>query len=120
MSNAIITDMLTAPKVAERLGIKVRTVYALAQRGDLPSYRIATAVRFAAQDVETYLQSCRSATTNATVVTVGSSRARSTASGSDLASCFLRAGGKPKLTPTTAQNAPDSTRLQLVSPPTRR
>lgn len=51
--------MLNAKQVAERLGISARKVYELAASGHLPSYRFGGAVRFAPDDVDHYIASCR-------------------------------------------------------------
>lgn len=46
--------MLTAAAVADMLGLKPRTVYDLARRGELASYRFGAALRFDHADVEAY------------------------------------------------------------------
>jgi len=51
--------MLSAGHVAGLLGISRRHVYALAHRGDLPSYRFGDAIRFDPSDVEAYKSACR-------------------------------------------------------------
>jgi excisionase family DNA binding protein len=51
--------MLTAADAAALLGLKPRTVYALASSDALASHRFGSAVRFDPADIEAYKQSCR-------------------------------------------------------------
>lgn len=51
--------LLTVKAVAERLNVSARMVYALAGR-KLPCYRIGSALRFRLEDIDAYLESCRS------------------------------------------------------------
>jgi excisionase family DNA binding protein len=61
MSNGIINRLrlinrpLSAPDLAEMLGVHKVTIYKLARRGDIPSYRIASAVRFDPASVAAWL-----------------------------------------------------------------
>ena len=52
--------LLTAQAVAELLGTRSNTVYELASRGELPSYRIpGVGRRFDADEVAAWLEGCR-------------------------------------------------------------
>jgi hypothetical protein len=82
----------------------------------IPRYRFGRAVRWAQSDVEVYKASCLSAGTPGTRGGVSSSTVTMKAAGTGLASYFLRAGVKPKLTPTTGKKAGDC-RLSLVALP---
>lgn len=53
------TNLLTARQVAAQLAISRRMVYDLAARGDLPSLRIGSTVRFDQADVDTFRNACR-------------------------------------------------------------
>jgi excisionase family DNA binding protein len=48
--------LMTADELAELLGTSVVQVYRLAKRGDLPSFRIATCVRFDPRVVAKWLE----------------------------------------------------------------
>lgn len=48
------TRHLTADEVAERLGIPVYSVYALAREGEIPHLRIGRRVRFREEDLEAW------------------------------------------------------------------
>lgn len=55
--------MLTVPEVAERLRVAVSTVYALVESGKLGAFRIGPndgAIRVSEQQLEAYLNACRS------------------------------------------------------------
>lgn len=55
--------MLTVPEVAERLRVAVSTVYALVETGKLGAFRIGPndgAIRVSEEQLETYLNTCRS------------------------------------------------------------
>lgn len=107
--------MLTAAQAAAELGISRRLVYALAQRGELPSYRFGDALRFATSDLAAYKESCRSAGTPETSAGATSSTVSLQVAGTGLAAYFRKAGVKPRLTPSTAKSRAGSTRLELVS-----
>jgi excisionase family DNA binding protein len=47
-------DWLTPQRVARILGVSVRQVYRLVDRGLLPAYRIGGAIRLLADDVDTF------------------------------------------------------------------
>lgn len=51
--------MLTASEVAKQLGISDRKIYELAASRRLASHRFGGAVRFAQEDVDAYVKSCR-------------------------------------------------------------
>ena len=59
----LITRPLSAPELAEMLGVHKVTVYKLARRGVIPSYRIASAVRFDAVAVASWLSGSEKAAT---------------------------------------------------------
>lgn len=46
---------LTAPALAELLGVSKITLYKMAHKGSIPSFRIATAVRFDARAIARWL-----------------------------------------------------------------
>ncbi|MBI1313268.1 helix-turn-helix domain-containing protein [bacterium] len=55
--------MMTIHEVAERLRVAISTVYALVESGKLGAFRIGPnegAIRVSEQQLETYLESCRS------------------------------------------------------------
>lgn len=112
--------MLTAAQVAQMLGISRRLVYDLATRGVVPSYRFEGALRFEPADVEQYKKSCLSNGIQGTSVGASTSSASLKVAVTGLADFFRAAGVKPKLTPSIAKKARDSTQLRVVSPkPTR-
>jgi excisionase family DNA binding protein len=47
------------PEVAKRLGVTVRTLYAIVNRGDLTAYRIGRVYRIMSEDVEKFLDKVR-------------------------------------------------------------
>lgn len=112
--------MIDAAAVARCLGISRRMVYDLARDGRLASYRFGDAVRFAPADVEAFRASCRSTGTSSKSAGVLISTAALKAAASGLHGYFRQAGVAPKLTPSTASKAADSTQLRLAhSRPTR-
>jgi putative molybdopterin biosynthesis protein len=54
-------DVLTAHEVASILQVSKNTVYGLAKAGTLPSYNVGRKLRFSLDDVQTYIDSSRSA-----------------------------------------------------------
>lgn len=55
--------MLTVPEIAERLRVAVSTVYALVEAGKLGAFRIGPndgAIRVSEEQLEAYLNTCRS------------------------------------------------------------
>jgi putative molybdopterin biosynthesis protein len=54
-------DVLTAQEVASILQVNKNTVYGLAKAGTLPSYNVGRKLRFSLDDVQTYIDSSRSA-----------------------------------------------------------
>ena len=105
--------MLTASQVAAMLGIKARTVYALASAGELAHHRFGGAVRFDPADIEAYKLKCRSP---ATTQIAGTSNLTASSPGGEhaLTSYFRKAGREPRRKPTTSARQRVSTRLQLV------
>ena len=53
--------LLTAPQLAATLGLHVKTVYDLAARKKLPSYKIGAALRFRQSEIEQWLAGQRAA-----------------------------------------------------------
>jgi excisionase family DNA binding protein len=51
--------LLTAPQLAHALGLHAKTVYDLAARKKIPSYKIGAALRFRRSEVEEWLVSQR-------------------------------------------------------------
>jgi excisionase family DNA binding protein len=109
--------MLTAKQAAPMLGLKPRTLYALAAAGKIACHRMGVgdaAVRFDPADIEAYKQSCRSP-----VTTPAAGSTSLTASlpeqGSGLTDYFRKAGREPKLKPSTSGKRRGSTTLQLVA-----
>ena len=51
--------MLKIAEVAERLKVSISLVYRLIANGDLPSYRVATAIRVREADLVSYLEANR-------------------------------------------------------------
>jgi excisionase family DNA binding protein len=84
--------MLTAANVAAMLGLKERTVYALAKDGELPCHRFNTSVRFELADVEDFKAKCRSASTKPNRRGSGSSRPALMAKSTDIAASFRAVG----------------------------
>ena len=64
--------LTTAVKVAEGMAISTAAVYALAARGDIPSYRFGRLLRFDIAEVNAYLASCRLPKSKPQPVRVGS------------------------------------------------
>ena len=54
-------EFLTISDVADMLKISERTVRRLQGRGELPSYRVGSQLRFRRADVERWIESCREA-----------------------------------------------------------
>ncbi len=52
-------NLLSVREVAARLGLATRTVYALANRGELPHVRVSNAIRVLPADPEAYLAAHR-------------------------------------------------------------
>src|SRR5690606_19723428 len=102
--------MLSVIEAAKRLGVSTRTVYDLAApAGPIPCHRIGRRVLFSEEDIQEYLQACRSTEIKREVASFVNSTVSLKASGSGLESYFRKRGRAPKLTPTTAKNRPGST-----------
>ena len=48
-----------APAAAKHLGLQLRTLYGLINRGELPAYKIRRVIRLQRADVEAYVERCR-------------------------------------------------------------
>ena len=48
-----------APAAAKYLGVQLRTLYGLINRGELPAYKIRRVVRLQRREVEAYVDRCR-------------------------------------------------------------
>ena len=107
--------MLTAAEVAQKMAISQRMVYELAARGDLPAYRIGSAVRFESADVEAFRASCRSTGKNPSNAGVSTIKARSPDGESALESYFRKAGRRRKPKSTSARSSNASLRLATVN-----
>lgn len=86
--------MLTAAAVAAMLGLKERTVYALASDGTLPCHRFNTSVRFELADVEDFKAKCRSPGAKQGKGGSGSSRPALMGKSTDIAASFRSVGVK--------------------------
>ena len=51
---------LSTAEAAKRLGITPRTLYRFIDQGDIPAYRFGRVIRLKAQEVDTFIDSCRS------------------------------------------------------------
>jgi excisionase family DNA binding protein len=76
------------------LGLKERTVYALAADGELACHRFNTSVRFELADVEDFKAKCRSPGARQGKGGTGSSRPVLMAKSTDIAKSFLAVGVK--------------------------
>lgn len=110
--------MLNVQDAAEMLGIHKRTMYDLAApNGPIPCYRFGLTVRFELSDIQNYQQSCRYTSTREQIVGASRLTASSPDAESGLQSFFRKAGLAVKPNPTNRRKRPDSSRLQLVTPP---
>lgn len=50
---------MTVKEVAEHLGIKSKTVYAWANGGKLPAFKIHGALRFRIEDITAFINTCK-------------------------------------------------------------
>lgn len=58
MGSSDITWLSTAD-AAQRLGITPRTLYRFIDEGQLPAYRFGRVIRLKADEVDTFIESCR-------------------------------------------------------------
>jgi len=58
--------LLTISDVSEYLNIKTKTLYAKVEAGDIPHYRIGRLVRFRLDEIDAWLEDCRSKDPQAT------------------------------------------------------
>ncbi len=106
--------MLTAQEVAARLRVSPRMVYDLAAAGNLPVYRIGSAVRFDPADVEAFRESCRSTGTKQSAAGVSTIKAQSPDGESELAAYFRKDSQRRKLSRTTGKKPRASLRLVVA------
>ena len=100
--------MLTAKQAGVMLGISARLVYDLAARGDLPSHRFSSSIRFDSVDVETYKAACRVKVTpppRAELRKPPTVRLEKSLGDGGLAAYFRKAGIKPRPMPSSAKGA---------------
>lgn len=90
---------MTARAVADLLCISQRLVNDLAQRGDLPHFRIGGAVRFSRADVEAYVRSCRVEARTPVAARPPTVTLRISDADSELRRYFERHGIKPREKP---------------------
>jgi len=53
-------NFLTISEVSNYLQIKQKTIYAKVEAGDIPCYRIGGLIRFRLEEIDKWLESCRS------------------------------------------------------------
>lgn len=53
------TALLDAPSVAQLLAIPVRSVWVLAERGELHHYKLGRRLRFSSEDVQAFIDRAR-------------------------------------------------------------
>ncbi len=59
-------ELLTISELASYLSIKVKTLYAKVEAGEIPHYRIGRLVRFRLDEIDAWLEDCRSKNPQAT------------------------------------------------------
>jgi excisionase family DNA binding protein len=108
--------MLTARAAAERLGVPLRTFYALVAGGKIPAVRYSPrCTRYDPADLDAFKAACRSTTTPGRNAGDSSSTAWSQAADTDLVASFRSLGIELGPKPTRARKKDASTRLRLVS-----
>lgn len=50
---------LSTAEAAKRLGITARTLYRFIDQGDIPAYRFGRVIRLKADEVDSFIDSCR-------------------------------------------------------------
>jgi len=51
--------LLTVKQVAQMLAVSTKTIYQMVSEGTIPYLRLGNIIRFEAEAIESYLQSCR-------------------------------------------------------------
>ena len=51
--------LLTVPELSAYLGIKIKTLYAKIEAGEIPHYRVGRLVRFRLDEINAWLEECR-------------------------------------------------------------
>ena len=92
--------LLTANEVAVLLNLSQTKIYELARTGELPHYRFGSSVRFNQQEVQDYIQSCKSAATVRRTAAISNLKVSIKAKESGLEGAFQALG--IKLKPTRA------------------
>jgi excisionase family DNA binding protein len=104
-----VSDLLKAKQAGARIGLSARTVYALAKAGKLACYRVGgkdSAVRFAPEDLDAYLTSCRSPVTTPAAGSTSLTARYPELDGSVLTNYFRKAGREPKPKRSTSAKQP--------------
>jgi excisionase family DNA binding protein len=52
-------EWLSTAEAAKRLGITPRTLYRFIDQGDIPAYRFGRVIRLKADEVDTFIESCK-------------------------------------------------------------
>lgn len=108
--------MLAARAAAERLGVPLRTFYALVAAGRIPAVRYSPrCTRYDPADLDAFMASCRSTTTPERSAGGSNSTAWSAAADTDLVASFRQLGIELGPKPTRARKKAASTPLRLVS-----
>ena len=55
----MLESLLTAEQVAQLLNVRKKTVYAWAEQGRIPAYRINKALRFRESDLQEFIEASR-------------------------------------------------------------
>jgi excisionase family DNA binding protein len=59
-----VSKLLTAPQVAELIGMTTDFVYKLSRRGEIPCIRFGRSYRYRAESIEEWLRQSETATVN--------------------------------------------------------
>ena len=57
----VMDELLTLPQVAKLLGLAERTIYVWSQEGKIPAFKLGTAWRYRAEEIESWVETQRSA-----------------------------------------------------------